>query len=207
MRKNSEIEAIIFDLGGVVFGISLTPIIKSWAKSAGVHPQKIAENFGADSHYERFETSEITPEEYRAHVCSVLEVDLSPEDFDRGWNSIYLDVLPGMESLIKELREHVRLVVLTNTNQIHAPVWRERYSEVLALFEKIFASHEIEARKPDAEAFQIVLDYLEIVPEKTIFFDDNEKNVRGAEALGIQSFIVSSPDDVVEGLRLNGIEA
>ncbi len=183
MKEYSDLEAAIFDLGGVIFGISLEPVIKSWAESAGVHPQKIAEKFKPDSHYERFETGEISPDEYRAYVYSVQGIQLSDEDFDRGWNDIYLDVIPGMESILEELQKHLRLVVLTNTNQIHAPEWRNRYSDILTYFEKIFASHEIGARKPDAEAFQIVLDHLNMDPGKVVFIDDRPENVRGAEAV------------------------
>ena len=201
MGKHGTLEAVIFDLGGVVFGISLDPIIKSWSESSGVPVQEMAEKFRADSHYERFETSEISPSEYRAHVCDVLGMQISPEDFDRGWNSIYLDVLPGIEPLLAELRQRLRLVVLTNTNQIHAPVWRERYADILTYFERIFASHEIGARKPELEAFKIVLDYLGIEPDRTIFFDDNPENVRGATAVGINASVATTSLEIIESLQ------
>ena len=201
MKEYSDLEAAIFDLGGVVFGISLKPVIKSWAESAGVHPQKIAEKFKADSHYERFETGEISPDEYRAYVCSVQGIQLSDEDFERGWNDIYLDVIPGVESILEELQKHLKLVVLTNTNQIHAPEWRKRYRDILTYFEKIFASHEIGARKPDAEAFQIVLDYLNIKPDKVVFIDDRIENVRGAESVGLRGILTPTTAQVVEKLQ------
>lgn len=201
MKEYNGLEAAIFDLGGVIFGISLKPIIKSWAESAGVPPQKIAEKFKADSHYERFETGEISPDEYRAYVCRVHGIQLSDEDFDRGWNDIYLDVIPGMESILEELQKHLRLVVLTNTNQIHASEWRKRYRDILTYFEKVFASHEIGARKPNSEAFQIVLDHLNIEPDKVVFIDDRVENVRGAESVGLRGILTPTPAQVVEKLQ------
>ena len=205
MKDCNSLEAVIFDLGGVVFGISFDLAAKSWAESSGAPPQELAEKFQADSHYERFETAEISPEEYRAHVCDILGVQLSPKDFDRGWNSIYLDILPGMESLLSKLRQRLRLVVLTNTNQIHAPIWRARYTKILTYFEKVFASHDIEARKPEPEAFQIVLDYLNIDPGKVAFFDDNPDNAQGANAVGINGFVAASRLDVVARLQQKGL--
>ena len=205
MAEHGTIEAAIFDLGGVIFGISLDPIFRSWAESSGISPQKIAEKFKADSHHDRFETGEISPEEYRAHICDTIGAKLSPEDFDRGWNCIYLDVLPGIESILAEIQKYLRLVVLTNTNQIHAPVWRVRYTMILTYFEKIFASHEIGARKPESEAFQTVLDYLNIEPGKVVFFDDSPNNVQGANAVGINGFVATSHLDVIEGLQQKGI--
>ncbi len=194
-------EAVIFDLGGVVFGISLEPVIQSWAESTGMHPRELAASFRIDSYYERLEVGGISPARYREHVCDLLGVHLSDEDFDRGWNSIYLDVLPGIELLLQELRQSSRLVVLTNTNEIHSKEWRVRYADILTYFEKVFASHEIGARKPDAEAFQIVLDYLGIDPQKVVFIDDNPENVRGAEAVGIKGILATANWSVGAGER------
>ncbi len=202
MQEYSNLEAAIFDLGGVIFGISIKPVIQFWAECAGIPVQEIAAKFQADQdYYERFETNEISPEEYRAHVCEMFGTQLSDEDFDQGWNCIYLDVIPGIESILTELRKHLRLVVLTNTNGIHAPEWRDRYSDILTYFERIFASHEIRARKPDPEAFQIVLDHLNIDPGRVVFIDDRPENVRGAEAVGIKGITVPTPADVVRNLQ------
>ena len=208
LQKYNNLEAAIFDLGGVIFGITNEPVIRFWTECAGMPPREIAAKFGADrDYYERFETGEVSPEEYRAHVCGMLGTQLSDEEFDRGWNRIYLDVVPGIESMLTELRKYLRLVVLTNTNGIHAPEWRIRYSEILAHFEKIFASHEIGARKPGAEAFQIVLDHLKVNPDRVVFIDDRLENVRGAEAVGIKGIAVPTPSEVVENLQplLNAI--
>ena len=201
MKKQKSFKAAIFDLGGVVFGISLEPVIQSWARSIGCQPQEIAAKFRIDSHYERFEIGEISPAQYRAHVCGVLGAHLSNEDFDQGWNSIYLEVLPGVETLLQQLRETVRLVALTNTNQIHAPAWRACYSGVLSYFERVFSSHEIRVRKPDPRSFQIVLDYLDMEPGKAVFIDDNPENVRGAEAVGIRGIIADNPFETVGKIR------
>lgn len=202
MKENRLLKAAIFDLGGVIFGISLDPVIDYWAKCAGVNPQDIAAKFKIDSYYKRFEVGEIPPGEYRNHVRSLMGIHLSDENFDRGWNSIYLDVLPGIETLLKQLQNSLRLVVLTNTNHIHEKEWRVRYSDILKKFEKVFASHEIGARKPDPESFQIVLDYLGIEPGKAVFIDDNPENVRGAELVGIRSILATTASEIAQKLQI-----
>ncbi len=205
MKKESQISAVILDLGGIVFGISVDKIIKSWSESAKRPPEELAEKFKVDRYYELFEIGAITPDQYRKHVCKTLGIDLSPEEFDRGWNSIYLDLLPGIDELLERIKRKYRLVALTNTNAIHAVDWRVRYFDTLKHFEKIFASHEIKARKPTPESFQIVLNYLEISPEKAAFFDDNPENANGARAIGMHGFVAVSPDEVYEILiNMNG---
>lgn len=203
MTENKKLEAVIFDLGGVIFGVSLKPVILKWSKSIGCNPQDIASKFKVDSFYERFETGEISPEEYRDHVCDVLNCKMSDEDFDKGWNSIYLDILPGVESVLQKLQGKVRLVVLTNTNQIHAQEWRPRYAEILKYFEKVFSSYEIGARKPQPESFQIVLNYLNIEPGKVVFIDDNPQNVQGSEAVGIKGIVATKTSDIMQKIEEN----
>ena len=205
LEECKPLEAAIFDLGGVIFGISLAPVLRSWARSMGCHPQDIAAKFRIDSHYERFEVGEISSQEYREHVYDLLGTRLSTEDFDRGWNSIYLGLLPGIESLLQQLRQTIRLVALTNTNQIHAKEWRVRYSDALTYFEKVFASYEMGARKPNPECFQIVLDYLDIEPGKIVFIDDNVENVNGANAVGVRGLVATMPLEIAEELRRKGL--
>lgn len=201
LKKGVQIDAVILDLGGIVFGISVDRIIESWSKSAKCHPKDLAEKFKVDRYYELFEIGAITPDQYRKHVCRTLDINLSPEEFDRGWNSIYLDLLPGIDELLNQIKKNHRLIALTNTNAIHAIDWRVRYFDTLKHFEKIFASHEIKARKPNPESFQIVLDYLKTSPENVVFFDDNPENVNGARFIGIHGFVATSPEQVYEKLK------
>jgi glucose-1-phosphatase len=206
LKINDQLEAVIFDLGGVVFAISFEQIIESWAESAGCDPNDIAQKFRIDDHYKLFEIGKISPKEYRSHACDVLGIAISDEDFDRGWNSIYLDLLPNIESLLLQLKHKTRLLVLTNTNEIHAKEWRVRYSDILKYFEKIFASHEIGARKPSPESFNKILDYLDTTPDRVAFFDDLSDNVEGALSIGISSFVVNSPYEVSEKLKQLGLD-
>jgi len=206
LKTDFSLEAVILDLGGVVFAISVDQIIKSWAKSAGCHPKDIAPKFKVDEYYKLFEMGKISPEEYRSHVCNVLGIKISDEDFDEGWNSIYLDLLPGIESLLLQLKGKTRLIVLTNTNEIHAREWRIRYADILRHFDKVFASHEIGARKPSLESFNAILDYLGTTPDRVVFFDDTPDNVEGALSVGISSFVVNSPYEVSEKLKQMGMD-
>jgi HAD superfamily hydrolase (TIGR01509 family) len=206
LKSNGSLEAVILDLGGVVFAISVDRIIESWAESAGCHLKDIVPKFKIDEPYKLFEIGKISPEEYRSHVCDVLGIKISDEDFDKGWNSIYLDLLPEIESLLLQLKKQTRLLVLTNTNEIHEKEWRIRYADILKHFEKVFTSHEIGARKPSPESFQAILDYLGTTPDKVVFFDDTPENVEGALSVGISSFVVNSPYEVSEKLKLMGIE-
>ena len=43
--------------------------------------------------------------------------------------------------------------------------------------------------KPNADMFAYACHTCEILPEETVFIDDSEKNIRGAEAFGIKGYL------------------
>ena len=133
-----------------------------------------------------------------------LEFKTSDEEFDKGWNSMYMELVPGIEQLLQELRQTYRLVVLTNTNAIHAQKWPILFSSVLGYFEKVFSSHEIGARKPEKKAYETVLDYLGLDPHRIIYLDDNLEFVRAAAEMNIESICVTSFKQMVDEMNRLG---
>jgi putative hydrolase of the HAD superfamily len=55
-------------------------------------------------------------------------------------------------------------------------------------FEKVYFSSDIGMRKPDAEIFEFVLKEQGLDPARTLFIDDTEQHILGAQKLGIQTY-------------------
>ena len=128
------------------------------------------------------------------------------DEFDKGWNSIYLELVPGVTQLLQELIKKYRLVALTNTNEIHAEKWKIMYTPILSYFEKVFSSNEIKTRKPEQEAYKTVLDYLRLNPDAVIFLDDNAEYIQAALEMNIVSIHVTSLNQMVVDLNRLGVE-
>lgn len=188
----TDIKAIIFDLGKVVFDLSFERVFQSWATSSGGKFDDIESRFMFDELFDRFERNEVSPAEFRATVTQRLNLKLSDQDFDNGWCDLYLDVYNDMDNLLVGLKRKYKLIGLTNTNAIHSKVWTVKYADTLQHFEKIFSSHELATRKPERKIFEIVLDYLKSKPEQTLFLDDNQDNINGAKEIGINTILVTS---------------
>lgn len=189
-------KALIFDLGKVVFDVSFDRVFSAWAESVGSTFEEVKAGFEFNHLFDDFEKDAITPPEFRRGVRKMAALELSDEDFDKGWCALYMDVFPQAEQLLRELKQSYRLVALTNTNIIHQPVWTEKYKDILTYFEKVFISNEMKVRKPEKEIYRQVLDYLGAKPEEAVFLDDNPDNTRGAEALGIKTILVTSPQQM-----------
>jgi putative hydrolase of the HAD superfamily len=98
---------------------------------------------------------------------------------------------------MKKLRENGhRVVVLSNTNRLHTEYWPEQYPQVAEAADKIYLSQEMGTRKPEAEIYLKVLETEGFSPQETVFFDDNADNIKGAEALGITSILVTGKETI-----------
>ena len=198
-------KAVIWDLGNVVFDVSFDRVFQSWGKACGQDIEKIKKGFSFNELFNQFERNEISATDFRISVCQAINIKLTDEDFDEGWCDLYMEVRDEMDKLLPALKNRYKLVALTNTNIIHNKVWRVKYAAILKYFDKIFSSHEMLVRKPEEQAYKIVLDYLRCEPEEVVFLDDNIDNIEGAQKLGIKSILVTSQQQMKKELQLLGV--
>ncbi|MFM1793809.1 MAG: hypothetical protein RL642_194, partial [Bacteroidota bacterium] len=68
-------------------------------------------------------------------------------------------------------------------------------------FDGRLVSGEENTRKPFADFYQLLLDRFSLKPEESIFIDDNLRNIKAAQAMGIYSIHFTSPVQLVEDLK------
>lgn len=196
----ASIDALLFDLGGVLVEIDFQRAFATWASAARVPASQIAARFTFDHAYEAHERGEIDGDEYFAHLRNLLGLSLSTEEFLAGWNAIFVGPLGGIDRLLRQLAQSFPLYVFSNTNPAHRTFWQSRYANLLAPFSGIFCSYDLGARKPSAESFLEVCRRIGILPSRIAFFDDREENVLGARQAGLNAFQVASAADVRSAL-------
>lgn len=191
-----DVEALLFDLGGVVVAIDFDRVFASWAASAGVPVEAVRRRFAHDEAYRRHELGEITAADYFATLRASLGLDLDDEAFARGWSAVFVDEIAPTVALLPRLAARIPIDLFSNTNAAHCEVWRPRYAAALAPFRRQFASHEIGLRKPSRESFHHVARAMGVEPGRILFLDDTRENVAGARAAGLQAVHVREPADV-----------
>lgn len=203
---NGGIEALLFDLGGVVISIDFRHAFRLWARAAHVDARELAARFAFDEAYEAHERGEIGSAEYFESLRSRLRIDIPDEHFLEGWNAIFLDPLPGMRGMLRSLASALPLYLFSNTNPAHHCHWRRRYDDLLSPFSTLYCSHELGKRKPAVDAFLTVAARIGHAPDRIAFFDDLEENVAGADAAGMRAFRATSPTDIERALSRLGIK-
>jgi len=109
--------------------------------------------------------------------------ELWAADF-RSW----LSINPQTIEVIADLKSGgTRLALLSNAGPDYGSYFR--HGPLGDFFEKCYVSGELNLLKPHAEIFRHVLADLGIGAADAVFIDNREKNVLGAQALGITSHV------------------
>ena len=205
MAKNFSLHGIrniIFDLGGVILDIDI-PKAKDAFRELGV--TEIDKLFGlghASSIFKQQEVGKISDDDFIAELNKMSSSELDKEKVFKAWNSLLIAFPEERIKLLKKLKKEYRLFLFSNTNSIHVrafeKMFRDQFNESFSdLFEKIYYSHVIGLRKPDAESFRFILKDSNLKPEETLFVDDAINNIEGAEAVGLKTLHISKDADLV----------
>ncbi len=205
MHPETEIEALLFDLGNVIVGVDFDRVFRSWSRDAGISLAEIKCAFTPDSAYRAHERGEIDAPEYFAALRNSLGIQLSDIQFKTGWDRIFTGEMPGMRKLLGRLTGEVPRYVLSNSNKLHQARWTREYAHILASFDSVFVSSEIGHRKPEPEAFTTVAAAIGIAPERIMFFDDALENTGAAKRIGMTAVHVQSTEDVERALSRCGL--
>jgi 2-haloacid dehalogenase len=100
-------------------------------------------------------------------------------------------------AIFKQLKDSGRykIYALTNWSAELFPIALKRYS-FLHWFDGRVVSGEEKMRKPFPQFYHLILDRYNLVPEHTLFIDDNLRNIEAARELGIQCIHFQSPEQL-----------
>jgi len=200
----NNLSAIIFDLGGVVLNLQPQLTVNAFSKHAGLSSTEVYARFLSNDCFFAFEKGEIDATTFRIEVRKILQTNISDEQIDESWNAMLLDLpLPRLH-MLAALRDNYQTFILSNTNAIHINAFNKIVAETTngnkidQFFGKVFYSHNIGMRKPDAEIYDYVIEANNLMPEQTLFIDDMLPNILGAQSVGLKTLHLTNQDDLTE---------
>ncbi|RPE13503.1 HAD family phosphatase [Chitinophaga lutea] len=201
------IKNIIFDLGGVLLNIDYQLTNKAFTDLGVRNFTELYSQFHANTLFEDLETGKVSEEDFIAQLKPHIPGHVTGDQIIAAWNAMLLDYPVARLQLLQQLRQHYNLYLLSNTNAIHLKevnniLGRSRgIPSLAAFFDKSYYSHLIGLRKPEKEAYQLILDENNLRPEETLFIDDTLPNVEAAKALGIQTIHLQPPRTILDVFR------
>jgi glucose-1-phosphatase len=177
------VKIIIFDLGGVILKFDHHITTRRISDMSGIPEPKIYNYIFCSELEKLFDTGKIGAKDFFNRVMRGLNINLGWEDFRLAWADIF-QVNPGIEGLLRELKEKFKLCLLSNTNEIHFDYVKEKFP-ILNIFDEYFLSYKLHSRKPDSEIFKAVLDRYKVDPQECIYIDDVQEYVDKASEIGL----------------------
>ena len=196
-----KIKSIIFDLGAVLLNISYQKTIEEFDKlgiknSSTFYSKKLQTNI-----FNLLETGEISESDFIKEIQKQC-TEATNTQILYAWNAMILDLPLRRVELLKQLKKDFNLYLLSNTNSIHMTEFenklgKKQYKEFYQLFDKVYYSHKIGHRKPNAEAFKLIIEENNLIAEEILFIDDSPQHIDGAKKLGIKTYHLLDNEDVI----------
>lgn len=113
------------------------------------------------------------------------------------WEEMLNGPILGTVEILKELKQHKKhgLFALTNWSAETFPRALELF-DFLHWFDGRVVSGEEKTRKPFREIYDIILKKFNLIPQQTLFIDDNIRNINAAKELDIISIHFQSPEQL-----------
>jgi putative hydrolase of the HAD superfamily len=199
----SAIKNIIFDWGGVIINIDYNATVDAFKKLNIPDFDEHYTQARQKDIFDKFEIGAISPTEFRNGLRHELGNHFSDDQIDTAWGAMLLDIPKARVELLLKLKEKYRIFLLSNTNLIHEEqivdtINQELGFEFFSLFEKVYLSHRIGMRKPNAEIFEYVVKENKLLLTETLFIDDSEQHVDGASKIGLQAFYLQEGMETAE---------
>lgn len=209
--EQTGIQAVVFDLGGVLLRTDDPRLRRELAESLGRTYAQLDEIVFNNPVARQAESGQATPEQVWAEVARML--NLTPEqvpDFRSAFFSGDRVDFP-LVNFIGQIRGKYRTGLLSNTwiRNLEQFVYEEL--SIPRVFDVVISSARSGRAKPGTEIFMEMLAALDVRAEETVFVDDNFENVAAAARLGIHAVRFLDPSqlrhDLLTFLTLPGMEA
>lgn len=192
----SEIKAIIFDLGGVLIDWNPLYVFKNYFDSE----EKLNyffENVCTSDWNEQQDAGRLIQQATNELVAQHPEWEQPIRDYYGRWKEMLGGPIEETVEIFREIKENkeLKFYALTNWSAETFPHALEQF-KFLHWFDGWVVSGEEKMRKPFPEFYRVLLDRYNIKPSETIFIDDNLRNVKAAEQIGLRTIHFQSPQQL-----------
>jgi epoxide hydrolase-like predicted phosphatase len=181
---NKKIDAVIFDLGGVLLKTTNPQPREAIAERFGVtRPELEAFIFMSETSL-RSEVGELSDKEHWENVLRHFNQPVGDylKIYDEYFSGDAVD--DELLAFAVSLKPDYRLGLLSNAWVNARPLLSKHFDFIDAFDVSVFSS-EVGIRKPDLAIFNLMIEKMSVKAENTIFIDDMPSNVKGAKSAGL----------------------
>jgi len=188
MIHGMSIQAVVFDIGGVLEITQSLVVGESWEARLGLDPGEMAERMG--DVWEAGGIGKVTEAEVNQALQERLGLDEQQvEEFNRWlWREYLGTANTELIEYARGLRPRYRTGILSNSF-VGAREREQAAYGFEGLVDEIIYSHECGLSKPDPAIYALACERLRVEPTEMVFVDDYGPCVDGARLAGIHAVL------------------
>ena len=194
---------VIFDMGGVLVDLESDLLVHQVAQLLNRSFDDVQAVIYDEALLLPFELGRINATAYYAGLNNRLQLPWSFEQFVQAWNGIFQENT-GTTGILQRLRARHRLMVLSNTNELHLHHVRSTIPS-LSVIEEWVASCDVGLRKPDPNFYFFALKQAGVLPRQAIYVDDRPEMVDAGCAIGLKGIRFHNSRQLDQDLQAVGL--
>lgn len=199
-------KAVLLDLGNVIVGLDLDRVYRAASLHSPVSVADMPLRIHSAALSEPYERGEISNEEFHRRFCEALEInDVGFAEFSRLWGDMFQPTPLLSNDLLRGLSARYRLVLVSNTNDLHFQ-WIRRHYPLLEHFHEYVLSYRVGSLKPSPGIYREAVRQAACQPGECFFTDDNADNIEGALRMGLDAVLFSGQDQLKQQLAQRGLQ-
>ena len=199
------IDTLIFDLGGVLIDWNPDHLYKKILPEASDRARFYKDICTPDWNEEQ-DAGRPIAEATEALVGQFPEHEELIRAYYGRWEEMLNGPIQGTVDVMREVKNSgkYKLIALTNWSAETFPIALERY-DFLQWFDGRVVSGEEKTRKPFPEIYQTLISRYAVLPHRAVYIDDNERNLKPAAELGMETIHFREPGQFRRDLNDLGI--
>jgi len=196
-----EVQAVLFDMGGVI--VQLDSLVNVLGPST-LAVDDVWTGWILSEAVQSFERGRCGLDEFAEAIVDELGLVGTPQEFVDRFKRFPMGLYPGAVELVESVPATVTTGVLSNTSALH---WDHQADgeTVRGLCDHAYLSYEIGLAKPGHEIFDYAVADLGVSADSVLFIDDNQINVDGGIAAGLQAGLAKGPEQAMLVLQEFGV--
>ncbi|MCH8004039.1 MAG: HAD-IA family hydrolase [Nanoarchaeota archaeon] len=199
------IKTILCDLGNVIVFFDHKIIVKNLAKFSNKDENYIHQFFHNSKSRKDFYRGKITADKLFMNFKNNLNLKINFNQFKKIWCSCFTNLNKGMEKLLYKLKKHYKLILLSDTDEIHFFYIKEKY-KVLDIFDDFVLSYKVGYSKPNPLIYLHALKKAKTLPNKILYIDDIHSHVTTAKFFGIKSVQYKNFEELIINFKKMNIK-
>jgi FMN phosphatase YigB (HAD superfamily) len=197
--KNSHIHTVFFDIGNTLLDFDFGVAARRLSAMTGRPEPEVTWAMATLVERTRYELGWTTSEEFIRCVSAHFGLSLGRAEFRDVWSDIFTEN-DEMIALARALRGVKPRYLLSNTNDLHAEFFTERYPFIREFDGHIY-SHLEGVGKPDPGIYRRALERAQTDAAHSLFIDDREENILAARQLGMNAVHYADRTQAMKEIR------